>query len=696
MQGKILGDYRIVKQMGQGTLGSLLLAEHRFIKKQYVLKVLPTELCQEPGFIQRFEEEVTKLADLDHPHIVKIHNISFAEGLYFLVSDCVVDSIGETTNLAQYMSGRKERFREEELFILLSQIADALDYAHIKRQISHCALKLNNILIGKGTPGIDVFISDFGIAKILSPGKVICRTFLTVAEALGALPVEQGSWERYSSVPIDGDKLSKLSHSFLQNYAFLSPEQKHFEQVGMQADSYAFGVLAYYLITGIFPEGAYEKPSNFAPDYHFGWDALIDACLKVDPTCRPTQLSPFFSRKGALHIEDPIQFNLRSLSDNKKEIGTPTIEQFKEVLRDESIGKEDDLFVKIAAHPHQEEEKQKIFQGMRLTSNDAPIQPVESASLSPIIHRNLDNLSPPLEQPQSEKKVVVETKDVTEATPLPITPPKNEAYAKKLNSMLNRDPIVSQYQPQVKKSKNIEPLQTEMVVIRGGEFYRGSNEGNRDEVPRHMIVINSFALDIHPVTNEQFVRFLDYIGGEKDQNYNDLIRLKDSRLHRISGQLSIESGYSKHPVVGVTWYGALAYANWVGKRLPTEAEWEIAACGGLENTLYPNGANIEKNQANFFNSDTTRVMSYLPNSYGIYDLVGNVYEWCQDWYGYNYYETSEQEPDNPKGPSQGVYRVLRGGCWKSLKEDMRTTHRHRNNPGTVNSTYGFRCAADVQ
>ncbi|HRD55499.1 MAG TPA: formylglycine-generating enzyme family protein, partial [Parachlamydiaceae bacterium] len=112
--------------------------------------------------------------------------------------------------------------------------------------------------------------------------------------------------------------------------------------------------------------------------------------------------------------------------------------------------------------------------------------------------------------------------------------------------------------------------------------------------------------------------------------------------------------------------------------------------------LYPTGNEIEKSQANFFSSDTTAVMSYPPNEYGLYDMPGNVYEWCYDWYGYNYYEVSIQEPENPMGPLQGVYRVLRGGCWKSLKEDLRCSRRHRNNPGTVNSTYGFRCVTDVQ
>jgi formylglycine-generating enzyme required for sulfatase activity len=257
------------------------------------------------------------------------------------------------------------------------------------------------------------------------------------------------------------------------------------------------------------------------------------------------------------------------------------------------------------------------------------------------------------------------------------------------------DTSVKNYVPELKEVANIQPLRTDMAVVRGGSFFRGSVDGNRDEMPRHLVTLSSFAIDIHPVTNEQFVRFLEVMGGEKDSNHNDIIRLRDSRVKRSGGRLSIESGYAKHPVVGVTWYGAIAYAKWVGKRLPTEAEWEIAARGGKENALYPTGDDIEKSQANFFSSDTTSVMSYAPNAIGLYDMAGNVYEWCQDWYGYNYYETSIQEPENPQGPLQGVYRVLRGGCWKSLKEDLRCSRRHRNNPGTVNGTYGFRCAADV-
>jgi len=241
----------------------------------------------------------------------------------------------------------------------------------------------------------------------------------------------------------------------------------------------------------------------------------------------------------------------------------------------------------------------------------------------------------------------------------------------------------------------MEPLLCEMEIIEGGLYGRGSNTGARDEKPRHNVAIHSFAMDIHPVTNEQYIRFLQVMGGEKDTNNNDMISLKESRIKRYGGRFSIESGYAKHPVVGVSWYGAVAYAKWIGKRLPTEAEWEIAATSGLEKNLYAYGQTIERTQANFFSSDTTAVMSYPPNDKGLYDIAGNVYEWCQDWYSYNYYEHSQQEPDNPKGPQQGVYRVLRGGCWKSLEDDLRCSHRHRNNPGMMNRTCGFRLAADV-
>ena len=681
MQDQMLGDYRVVKQLGAGTLGSFFLAEHRFIKKHFALKVLPPELSQDSGLFHRFEEEVAQLAQLEHPHLVKIHTVSYADGVYFLVTDCIVDALGETTNLAQYMSGRQGRLREEELLSVMRQIADGLDYAHQAGAV-HRGLKLNNVLIGKAQNGIDVFISDLGLSKIVSAGKVVTRTFKTVAEALGAVPAEEGIDGRYVPNPIEAEKLTKLSQSFLQSYAFLAPEQKRFEQVGLQADTYAFGVLAYYLITGFFPEGFFMMPSEIAPEYHHDWDHLVTQCLNFDPKRRPTQLLPLLDKKRNSALAPSIT---SSWVESKARAET-AIESKVEVSSLDLLAQ-------------------------------APLRPItphatlrEETVLKPFIQRTVKEIPLPIQEPvvmhaqQVEASIGVASASTTprvafiDVQELSLATPSvsEDTYAQQLNAMLNRDPVITKYQPEKKELKTMEPLQTEMVVIRGGIFMRGSNTGNRDEMPCHKIEVESFAMDIHPVSNEQFIRFLEYVGGEKDQSYNDLIRLKDSRVSRSGGRLSIEPGYAKHPVVGVTWYGAVDYAKWAGKRLPYESEWEIAARGGLENCMYPKGEQIEKSQANFFSSDTTPVMSYAPNGYGLYDMAGNVYEWCQDWYGYHYYETSASEPHNPKGPLQGVYRVLRGGCWKSLQEDMRCSHRHRNNPGTVNSTYGFRCAADVR
>ena len=593
-----MGDYTLIKQIGQGALGAVYLAEHRFMKKHFAIKVLSQDLSTDRAFIQRFEEEVSLLATLDHPHIVKIHNISYSEGQYFLVTDCIVDGDGETTNLSQYMKGRASPLKEEELYRLLLQVASALDYAHHmkgeKKGIIHRGLKLNNILVGKGSDGVQLFLSDFGLSRIMGSGNFLTRTFKAVLQAWGG--------DKASG---DSDKLTPMHTSFLQSFNFLAPEQKRMgnsDIADLKADVYAFGVLTYFLMMGYLPEGYFELPGE-KQSLSWNWDSLIKQCLSRDPSKRPELLvTALEAIKTSSHanVKNPVAETL--------------------------------------------------------------LNPASSV-LRPVIHRET------IERP---------TVDPDPA------------------AIFQIDTAVKHYVPEEKIIKHVEPIPSEMVIIKGGTFWRGSDDGSRDEMPGHKITLSSFAIDAHPVTNEQFVRFLEVMGAAKDSNHNDIIRLKDSRINSSAGKFNIESGYLKHPVVGVTWYGAVAYAKWVGKRLPTEAEWEIAARGGIENALYPSGEDIEKSQANFFSSDTLAVMSYAPNGYGLYDMAGNVYEWCQDWYGYNYYETSVQEPINPKGPRQGEYRVLRGGCWKSLKDDLRCSRRHRNNPGTVNGTYGFRCAADVE
>ena len=667
MDKKILGDYTIIKQIGQGTLGCVYLAEHRFIKKQYALKVLPEELATDRNFIQRFEKEVGILATVDHPHIVKVHQVSFAEGYYFLVTDCIVDCFGETTNLMQYLSVNKQTLNENEIFSLLSQVASALDYIHQKQiggvPLVHRDIKLSNVLIGQGHRGLHVYLSDCGLSRIVGEGAILTRMYKVIADVL-SLDLAKSTFTKigedsYLTGGFESTKLSKLHASFLQNYHFLAPEQKIYRDkpVNISADTYAFGVLAYFLLMHCFPEGYFSMPSKLFPDLRFNWDELIKECLQTDPFKRPLTLLPLLEKLSEAEGEN-------NFFNNQDETPHLAWDDHCSHLKTEPP-------LSGYLHPNQKE-------------GGAQTQIIDPPSTASKQKELLKEVATLVEQ-KSHPQPVLNPQEI-----------KRPEYDPDPGSVFHIETTVARYVPQEAEIKDVEPLQTEMVVIPGGEFFRGSQEGGRDEKPRHKVMLNSFALDIHPITNEQFVRFLEVMGGEKDANNQDIIRVKESRIKRHSGKLVIESGYAKHPVIGVTWYGAIAYAKWVGKRLPTEAEWEIASLGGLVDATYPTGNKIERTQANFFSSDTIAVKSYPPNGYGLFDMAGNVYEWCQDWYDYGYYEVSQQEPDNPKGPLQGVYRVLRGGCWKSLKDDLRCSHRHRNNPGIVNRTYGFRCAADVE
>lgn len=608
-----LGDYLLQKELGQGAFGAVYLAEHRFIKRLFALKALPESICQDPSFVRRFEANVANIAGLEHPNILKIHNVSCQDGRYFVVTDPIVDSLQETMNLDRFLQLKGKSLSEEEIEDLLFQIASALDYAH-QAGIVHGSLKLTNVLVLAADKGVRLLLSDFGLNRLVGEGIALLNLYEKIASSF------------LSSHDFHFEKAAQLSRNFLRSLAFLAPEQKEIEALPAEpkADAYAFGVLAYYMLLRKIPEGCYDLPSKLLPDYKFHWDLLISRCLQNNPNVRPQKLA-------------------------------------------------------LALHEY--------LRAPRTVSK-------EMVSLSEV-EGKMENIN---QMAFEFPKEAVSTSAALETSPKPILKPQEIArpqYESDPGAIFHQGTLVSHYTPTKVETNEIEPILTDMVVIPGGSYLRGSTEGARDEMPRHEIRLPSFALDIHHVTNEQFVRFLLAMGGEKDHNNNDIIRLRDSRIKRSAGKLIIESGYAKHPVVGVTWYGAVAYAKWVGKRLPFEAEWEAAASGGHPEWLFPTGMNIERPQANFFSSDTTPVMSYPPNSFGLYDMAGNVYQWCQDWYAYNYYDASVLEPDRPTGPPQGVYRVLRGGCWKSLKDDMRCSHRHRNNPGAVNGTYGFRCAADV-
>jgi formylglycine-generating enzyme required for sulfatase activity len=240
----------------------------------------------------------------------------------------------------------------------------------------------------------------------------------------------------------------------------------------------------------------------------------------------------------------------------------------------------------------------------------------------------------------------------------------------------------------LRKSKSFmstPPAETPMVEIPAGEFMMGSDgtQALEDERPSHRVWLDAFSIDLHEVTTAQYAAFL----------------AADKRAAPWQWETVDPVQHGDRPVIGVDWRDAEAFCTWKGKRLPTEAEWEKAA-RGTDARLYPWGNQTPTGDlANFalgarfsYNQVLFPVRSHEAgrSPYGLYHMAGNAYEWVQDWYGTNYYDSS---PDrNPPGPSQGQFKVLRGGSWSDLPKYLLTYGRFRLSPETKNSYTGFRCA----
>ena len=234
-----------------------------------------------------------------------------------------------------------------------------------------------------------------------------------------------------------------------------------------------------------------------------------------------------------------------------------------------------------------------------------------------------------------------------------------------------------------------------MVLIPSGSFEMGDpfDEGEADERPVHQVALDAFYMDRYEVTIGQYKRFLrETAHGTLPDQTPDWIAEKAIVLAQKGVQqlVSFTTPTDNHPVVGVTFSDAQAYAQWAGKRLPTEAEWEYAARGGLVGKRYVWGNRLPKETDGNFSGSfggeqaddgylyTAPVGSYATNDYGLCDMAGNVWEWCADWYGEDYYASSL--PKNPKGPGTGTERVIRGSGWSSHLQHLRLSRRLKLSP----------------
>ena len=254
----------------------------------------------------------------------------------------------------------------------------------------------------------------------------------------------------------------------------------------------------------------------------------------------------------------------------------------------------------------------------------------------------------------------------------------------------------------------------DMALIPAGTFEMGDDDiyAIKSNQPAHTVYVNAFYIDKYEVTNAQYKEFLianpEWQKAQIEDRFHDGNYLKD-----WSDENNYPDGQGNHPVTNVSWYAAMAYAQWAGKRLPTEAEWEKAARGGLEGQRFPWGDSIDPSKANYFDSPmgnpTTPVGIYPANGYGLYDIAGNVSEWCLDAYDSIFYkEFPRQRPrNNPIAGAHSINEIItnlkkikgqrskRGGSWQNKPRPLFVYSRLSEATNSTKYAVGFRCVKDT-
>ena len=229
------------------------------------------------------------------------------------------------------------------------------------------------------------------------------------------------------------------------------------------------------------------------------------------------------------------------------------------------------------------------------------------------------------------------------------------------------------------KQSYIEP---EYIQIPEGSFLMGSKNGSSNEAPIHTVWVDSFAIGKHPVTNREYALFIKMKAYPPPPFWN-------------------KPNFSTpdHPVVGTSWYDAITYCNWLKEltekpyRLPTEAEREKAARGGMKGCEYSWGNKLPGNHLGGRNAYLTIKGTEGKNGYNLYNMSEGIHEWCADWYHDDYFQIAD--PKNPKGPEYGTEKVVRGGSWFSNDVFCNVSRRYKLKPDYRDTNFGFRCVKDL-